>query len=153
MVCMFFASACFAASADEIRKDLEERAIQGEAEAQYKLGMMYAEGRGVKQNSVKAAELHEKAAVQGHTNAQYNIGVLYRNGQGVKQDYTKSLEWFKKAAAQGNTPAQYNLGNMYENGLGVKKDFTTAKEWYGLACNNKHQGGCTNYKRLNMKGQ
>jgi len=45
-------------------------AEQGHAEAQYKLGFMYQNGRGVKKDDKQAAEWYRKAAAQGNKEAE-----------------------------------------------------------------------------------
>jgi TPR repeat protein len=113
-------------------------ANQGHAGAQYNLGLMYAAGRGVKQDYAQAVAWYQKAANQGYANAQYNLGVRYANGQGVKQDYAQAVAWYQKAANQGDADAQYNLGVMYANGQGVKQDYAQAVAWYQKAANQGH---------------
>ena len=107
----------------------EKAANQGNAPAQYNLGVCYENGQGVVQNHEKAVYWYEKAANQGHAEAQHNLGVCYENGRGVGQSYEKAVNWYEKAANQGDAAAQYNLGICYENGLGVKKDLQKAKFW------------------------
>jgi len=46
-----------------------DAAERGDAEAQYELGLMYANGRGVPEDFMKALEWVRKAAVQGHAEA------------------------------------------------------------------------------------
>ena len=94
-------------------------AEQGDATAQFNLGVIYDNGRGVPQDFKQAVAWWRKAAEQGHVDAQYNLGVRYGNGQGVPQDYQRAYAWFLKAAEQGDAKAQYNLGWMYGNGQGV----------------------------------
>ncbi|SER09782.1 hypothetical protein SAMN05421690_100861 [Nitrosomonas sp. Nm51] len=84
-------------------------AEQGYADAQFNLGLMYANGEGVEQDMQQAAELFTKAAEQGHIDAQNNLGALYFIGEGVARDEEKAVEWFEKAAAQGNEEARENL--------------------------------------------
>ena len=134
----------------EAFKYCKKAAEQGEVHAQYNLGIMYANGRGVKQDLFNAKEWYQKAADQGYAKAQYNLGVMYEEGRGVKQDYFKAVEWWQKAADQGYAPAQYNLGFMYYNGEGVRQNYTKAKEYFGLACDNKNQAGCDMYRKLNQ---
>jgi TPR repeat protein len=52
-------------------------ADQGNAEAQYNLGIMYVTGQGVPKNGEEAAKLFRLAADQGHAPAQYNLGVMH----------------------------------------------------------------------------
>ena len=113
-------------------KAFKSLAAQGDAMAQYHLGVAYVNGQGVPRDYTKAREWFEKAAVQGNAMAQHHLGVLYRNGKGVPQDYAKAREWYEKAAAQGIAEAQINLGMLYE-GYGVPHDEVRAYMWYSLA--------------------
>ncbi|WP_314879189.1 tetratricopeptide repeat protein, partial [Haemophilus parahaemolyticus] len=61
-------------------------AEQGDASTQFNLGVMYAKGRGVKQDDVEAVKWYRQAAEQGDAEAQFNLGVMYAKGRGVKQD-------------------------------------------------------------------
>ncbi|HLS17219.1 MAG TPA: tetratricopeptide repeat protein [Paenalcaligenes sp.] len=60
-------------------------AEQGNAEAQFNLGLMYYFGQEVRQDYAKAAEWFEKAAAQDVADAQFNLGFMYYNGKGVRQ--------------------------------------------------------------------
>ena len=101
ITCMCFALACFAFSDDEIM-NIETKAIQGDAEAQFDLGLLYEYGRGVKQDYRKAREWFEKAATQDNAEAQYNLGVMYTKGEGVRQNYATAKEWYGKACDNGD---------------------------------------------------
>ena len=61
------------------------------------LGVMYAKGKGVKQDYFKAVELFQKACDSGIAEGCYNLGLRYTNGQGVKQDFVKAKYFFGKA--------------------------------------------------------
>ena len=100
-------------------KEFIKAADQGDAAAQYRLGILYHNGQGVPQDYAQAATWYRKAADQGNALAQSNLGVLYDNGQGVPQDYAQATAWYRKAADQGNALAQSNLGVLYYNGQGV----------------------------------
>ncbi|UJP05643.1 MAG: sel1 repeat family protein [Nitrosomonas sp.] len=84
-------------------------AEQGYADAQFNLGLLYANGEGVPQDMRQAVELFRKAADQGHVDAQNNLGAMYFTGEGVDRNEKKAIEWFEKAAAQGNEEARANL--------------------------------------------
>ncbi|MDO9169079.1 MAG: J domain-containing protein [Methylobacter sp.] len=77
-------------------------AEQGDAKAQFKLGVMYDLGQCVTQNYTQALSWYLKAAEQGNSNAQYSCAIKYQSGQGVPQDQTKAAYWYRKAAEQGN---------------------------------------------------
>src|SRR2546425_204069 len=53
---------------------LDQAASEGNAEAQYSLGIMYEHGRGVSKDEVKAVEWYLKSAMQGNAAAQNNLG-------------------------------------------------------------------------------
>ena len=108
-------------------------AKQGNASAQFNLGMTYANGRGVPQDYKTAVKWYKLAAKQGLVDAQYTLGVLYANGQGVPQDYKTAVKWYELAAEQGDVSAQFYLGHMYHYGHGVPQDHKTAVKWYRLA--------------------
>ena len=72
------------------------------AQAQYNLGQLYANGRGVPQDYATAQKWYEKAASQNHAWAQVQLGQLYANGRGVPQDYATARKWYERAAARGN---------------------------------------------------
>jgi uncharacterized protein len=85
-------------------------ALQGYADAQFNLGLMYATGQGgLTQDSVKAIDFFRKAALQGNADAQNNLGAMYHMGEGIKQDNAEAKKWYAKSAAQGNVDAQTNL--------------------------------------------
>jgi len=75
-------------------------ADKGEARAQFNIGQLYREGKGVPADSVLAAQWYEKAARQGHALAQYNLGYLFEVGQGVTQDVLEARRWYSAAARQ-----------------------------------------------------
>jgi TPR repeat protein len=117
----------------ESMTDICKAAEQGSAEAQFSLGLLYANGRGVPKDENTAVAWYAKAAEQGYANAEYNLGVMYDNGRGVPKDENTAVAWYAKAAEQGYANAQYNLGVMYDNGRGVPKDENTAVAWYAKA--------------------
>ena len=84
-------------------------AEQGYADAQFNLGLMYANGEGVEVDTSKAVELFKQAAEQGNVDAQNNLAAMYYTGEGVDRDVDKAMAWFEKAAEQGNVEAQANL--------------------------------------------
>ncbi len=106
---------------------------QGDAAAQFYLGIMYDRGEGVAQDPAEAAKWYRRAAEQGHANAQFYLGILYDTGMGVAQDQAESLKWYRLAAEQGVANAQYSLGIIYDKGEGVAQDYAKAASWYRRA--------------------
>ena len=85
-------------------------AEQGDASAQYSLGVMYTNGHGVVQDYQEAVKWYRLAAEQGAAAAQYNLGLMYTNGHGVVQDYVYGHMWLNIAAARGLASAVENRG-------------------------------------------
>ncbi len=75
-------------------------AEQGVAGAQCRLGVMYAEGRGVTQDDTESARWFQLAAEQGEAEAQGGLGLAYAAGRGVAQDLVASHMWITLALAQ-----------------------------------------------------
>lgn len=92
---------------------LKRSAEQGNAEAQYKLGLMYDIGKEVDQDYQKAFKWYEKSANQGLASSQSKLGSMYRYGKGVVVNHAKASEWYWKAYEQGNEEAHYQLGTIY----------------------------------------
>ena len=119
-------------------------AEQGDAEAQFKLGVSYANGEGVGEDDGEAAKWYRKAAEQGHAEAQFKLGVSYGNGWGVAKDEQEAAKWYRKAAEQGHAEAQFKLGVRYANGEGVREDDGEAVKWYRKAAEQGHALAQTN---------
>ena len=73
-------------------------AAQGDAQAQFNIGVMYSNGRGVVQNYAEALKWYKLAAAQGNAYAQFNIGNMYAKGQGVIKDCVRAHMWFNLSA-------------------------------------------------------
>jgi len=109
-------------------KELAREARQGNADAQYAIGSIFATYNTLKDNT-DAAKWFRKAAEQGLAKAQFNLGVSYQNGTGVPKDYNEAAKWYRKAAEQGMAEAQYNLGLTYEYGKGFPINYSEAAKW------------------------
>ena len=108
-------------------------AEQGDRDAQVIIGLMYANGRGVRQSNAAAAEWYGLAADDGQSVAQNNLGMMYAVGSGVRQSYDEAAKLYRLAADQGNPRAQYNLAVAYRDGKGVAQNAPQAYMWYSLS--------------------
>jgi TPR repeat protein len=84
---------------------LRPLAEQGDAAAQYDLGLMYHIGEGVSQDYAEAVKWWRMGAEQGHAKAQNNLGVMYGTGRGVPMDDALAYMWLNLAAARSFTGA------------------------------------------------
>ncbi len=104
----------------------ETDAIAGHARAQFNLGVMYEDGKGVEKDESQACGWYLKAAEQGYARAQAILGACYSLGTGVTKDENVAIGWYLKAADQGDATAEHNLGmRCREEG----KE-TEAMEWF-----------------------
>ena len=83
-------------------KKLRTDAEQGNAAAQFTLGVKYRTGQGVPQDNKTAAKWYRLAAEQGYANAQRNLSVLHAFGLGVPKDYVYAHMWGNLGASNGN---------------------------------------------------
>lgn len=117
-------------------EDLKAKAKQGDAVAEFTIGVLYKHGIGVPQDYAEAAKWFQRAAKHGQGEAQFCLGKLYQHGQGVKQDPAQAARWILKSASQGYSEAQYYIGRKYEDGDGVPMNSTNAVKWYAKAAGN-----------------
>ena len=83
--------------------ELQAKADQGGASAQFNLGLIYLEGQGVPQDGAEAVRWYRLAAEQGHAVSQNNLGLMYVEGQAVSQDHVQAYKWCNLAASSGAT--------------------------------------------------
>jgi TPR repeat protein len=112
---------------------LRPLADQGNARAQFNLGVMYERGQGVPQFDTEAVQWYRLAADEGYAHAQSNLGVMYYAGHAVPQNDREAFKWIRRAAEQGQANAQGNLGLMYAKGRGDPQDVARAYMWSSVA--------------------
>lgn len=132
-------------------------AMQGDANAQFNLGLMYAKGQGLQHDDKLAASWYLKAALQNNPMAQFAIAEMYRDGLVVRESKEQdvmelltigiyqsglsvtesnkqSVMWFLKAANNRLQKAQYAVGMLYAKGeLGLSQDYVQAYMWLNLS--------------------
>ena len=85
-------------------REWQPLADTGDAEAQYKIGMMYRRGLGVKPDFHESAVWLLKAAEQGHGMAQARLARLLQDGKGIEKDVIEAYKWLI-LAVQNENPA------------------------------------------------
>ena len=65
-------------------KEFKPLAQQGNPKAQYKLGILYTTGQGVRQDYQEAIKWFRLSLEQGESGGQNNLGAMYESGYGVK---------------------------------------------------------------------
>ena len=115
-----------------------EKARQGDAKAQYLMGLYLIDGQRHVIDEPKAIAWFEKSAAQGYVKALESLGFLYRiGGENTAPDNEKAMAYFAKLkdiyeerAAKGDTAAMIYLAEMYQKGEGVPQDNAMALKKY-----------------------
>lgn len=159
-------SAQAAALWTEIYNERLEVAKQGSAEAQFEVGAMLENGRGVTADRDQAKKWYQKAADQNHSRAvqavarmkdnarrlgliekqamkgdveaQYKLGTMYLTGTGTPVDLKQSEQWLTRAAKFGHTKAQFKLGHLHYVELAEDGNMNTAFEWFSKAAESNY---------------
>ena len=116
---------------------IQERAERGNADAQFQLALLYADGDGCSQNYSSARQWFAAAADQGLAAAQWKLGKSFASGEGGPQSYAQARYWYELAGQQGLAQAQNDLANLYSIGLGGPQHHAEARAWFLKAA---HQG-------------
>ena len=132
---------------------LREAAEQGDADAQFRLGSIYYEGKEMSQDYSEALKWFRKAAEQGHAGALSRLGFMYKNGYGVPQDDAMAYKSYRTAAGRGDARAQLNVGIMYLKGKGVQQDKREAVYWYRKAAEQGNANAQFNLGAMYYKGE
>ena len=147
-------------------KEKLKEASQGNSNAQFDIGSMYQNGRGVTPDRTKAIDWYQKAAAQqndkaisrlkllqaneerfiketasasnGNPESLYKLGNMYTEGVGTNIDLTKAAERYEQSANQGYVKAEYKLGLIYYEGTGVKASKKTAYKWFKKAADKNY---------------
>ncbi|MBL80211.1 MAG: hypothetical protein CMH70_09320 [Nitrosomonadaceae bacterium] len=112
---------------------LQPLSADGDAVAQYIIGLMYFRGKVVQKNYKKSIKFMQLSAEQGYFFAEHKLGSIYFSGLLGKPDYKKAIKWFRHASKQGYAPSQYFLATLYENGDGIQQDYIRAHMWFSLS--------------------
>ena len=127
---MYLAGEVFPKSFKNAADVLLKAAKEGNADAQYAMGELYREGRGVKKDEILATIYFGQAARQGHDTAQLEYGLRLLNGIGIGKNENDAARWFKINARRGNVIAQNRLAHLYRTGKGVPVDPLNMARWH-----------------------
>ncbi|MBE6519879.1 MAG: ATP-binding cassette domain-containing protein [Thermoplasmata archaeon] len=88
-----------------------DQALSGVASAQYRLAMMYRDGKDVEKDDEQYKEWMKKAADQGHVDAQVAYAdILYDSG--TEEDLSEALILYQSAADKGNSSARMKVSSF-----------------------------------------
>jgi hypothetical protein len=109
------------------------KALEGNAESQYRLALCYLEGDGTIKDVKLAFKWTSEAATKGHLAAQTLHGTALFYGIGVAANQEAGAAQTLKAAMLGDSGAQHNYANWCLDGKGVLKDEVEAYAFFNLA--------------------
>jgi GAF domain/Sel1 repeat/PilZ domain len=92
--------------------DLRKLADQGDADAQWQMGVRYHGGEDVRRDDAQAMQWFLRAAEQGNVAAQSSLGSYYWAGRGVLPDLSKAYFWSAIATAQGDEISKGRLEGL-----------------------------------------
>ncbi len=101
-------------------RELKLLAVEGNADAQNNVGVIYRGGWGVTINNQVAVKWFKLAAEQGNRPAQANLGFMYANGMGISQDWIYAYMWSKVSASNGFIAAKDNV-KIYSKNLTARQ--------------------------------
>ena len=96
----------------------------------YYLGLLYKDGKGIKQNEKEAFRLFSLAQLELHPEATYEMGQCYELGTGTAKDETRAFEYYHAANARGSLEGELKVAKCYETGFGTTKNQTLALQTY-----------------------
>jgi TPR repeat protein len=118
------------------RERLLDRALKGDAEAQFDLGKSYEAGRiGLPKDLSQARHWYLEAANQGDPFAAASLGILYFFGKGVSRDYFEAYVWYERAVLHLTGSDRDSVAEMRDraarmlNADEIAKGRKLAQEW------------------------
>ncbi len=137
-----------ARGADALKADRPEEALailrplaeQGDADAQFLLGVMHENGQGVAPDADAALAWYRQAALRGHPEAQLHLGAMLAEGRGADRDRRAASVWYARAALGGEPRGAFRLAQLYEAGAGVPSSPRVALAWYEFASSGVRAG-------------
>ncbi|AZG74611.1 tetratricopeptide repeat protein [Shewanella livingstonensis] len=110
---------------------IQIKATQGNADAQFLLGLMNLSGRFVAQDTKQGLSWVNLAAQQQHLKAQQTLADLAFEGKLLPRDLAVAEKWYLQMAEQGDKWAHFRLGFIYSaGGDGVVRNCGKAMEQF-----------------------
>jgi len=118
-------------------KILKPHAKEGDASANYMLGLIYMRAKWASETADTLSHEHFiRAAKNGHVGAVFEVAFQFERGIGTEPDLKRALRLYQLAAQSNHLNAQYNLAVLLSNGAGVEPDLPQAYFWITAAYHN-----------------
>lgn len=127
---------------------IKKAAETGNAEAEYELGKIYAEGFSLDfKGKFKGTDVEQgliwlkKSAEKNYLFAANKLGDLYYEGKVVEKNLKLALEWYLKGGNDRNSDSLLRIGEMYFSGEGVEQSYEKAFEYFKKSADGYNAGG------------
>lgn len=127
---------------------LERSALDGCAQAQYDLGMIYYEQRAFQ----TAKQWFRKSAEQKNKQAEAFMGVVIEEGHCDKPNLSIARIWYERSAKQNCAEGMFRLALLYRHGKGCSKRVDKAFDLFEKAARLGHAGAQNDLGALYAKG-
>ncbi|EKX44135.1 hypothetical protein GUITHDRAFT_72490 [Guillardia theta CCMP2712] len=131
---------------------LQRAARDGNVEAQYNLGVMYAYGHGVPKDRNESLNLFRKAAAQGYVAALNGLALSLTDGS-ADNNFTEAFHYFNQSALSGNADGLYNAGLLLKDGRGVERNEELALAYITNAVALDHQAARLALAMMHIEGK
>ena len=130
----------------------DEAANQGNADAEYALGLIYYKGEIGRINLAASLEYFRRAMVNGNQDAIFMLGEMYYNGYEVDKDYNEAMDYYVEyERLTHSSDAQYMIGKMYCEGEGVAKNVETGTKWLKKAAEQGNEDAVAKLEEMGQK--
>jgi TPR repeat protein len=101
---------------------LFNRAIEGDHDAEYRMGDKLEHGVGMTADMVGATQWYARAAEGGSVRAARALNRLYASGVPIHADNVQIAAALQSQARNGNAEAERVLSQMYDSGRGLRQE-------------------------------
>ena len=129
-------------------KRFKDAAFGDIPEGKYYYALCFANGCGVKRDSVKTRIWAERAIQDKYYDTYWMLGKMYEEGKTVARDYDYARYLYEQGVEHEISACANNLGLGYENGTLAEKDINKALEYFQIAAEQGNRYGKANSARL-----
>ena len=129
-------------------KRFKDAAFGDIPEGKYYYALCFANGYGVKRDSVKTWIWAERAIDDKYYHTYWMLGKMYEEGKTVVKDNDYARSLYEKGVEYGDASCANTLGLGYEKGTLAEKDINKALEYFQIAAEKGNRYGKANSARL-----
>jgi TPR repeat protein len=129
---------------------LKAGCLSGDVNRCAQLGEMYATGTGgVERDTVRAAEMFQRACDGGASDVCNTLGEIYEKSSDLEGGIARATQMYQRACNGGSSAGCLNLGLVYAS----QDDFTTAVGLFDRSCTGGWAAGCHRLAQCYQQGE